>query len=79
MDFWGEKLDDMELMHKSKMYPPKSSLVVYTNKPVFLTAAVTVEVKGTKNNEAARFTIIKDFNAGIKIGTHSLPRTQALL
>ena len=67
MDFWGETLDDMELMHESLMYPPKSSLVVYTNKTEFLTAAVTVEVKGTKNNEAARFTIIKDFNAGNNI------------
>ena len=65
MDFWRETADDMKLMLKEQLYPPKSSLVVYTNRRVSLTAAVTVEVKGTKDNEAAKFTIIKDFNAGV--------------
>lgn len=67
MDFWGQTLADMELLHKSQMYPPKSSLLVCTNESAFVTAAVTVEVKGTKDNDAARFTIVKYFNAGINI------------
>lgn len=64
MDFWEKSFDEMELMHKANIYPPKASVIAYTNSSALHKAAVTVEVKGTRNDEAARVTIVKEYSAG---------------
>lgn len=66
MDFWGKHVEDIKLMHEKKMYPPKVTIMVYTKtrSSVSQKATVTVEIKGTRDDEAARVVITRDFSAG---------------
>ena len=65
VDFWGRefKLQDMKLMHKEKMYPPKVTVMVYSNSTVSRKVTFTVEIRGLRE-KAVNLSISKDFGAG---------------
>ena len=66
VDFWGRHYDlaEMKLMHKEKMYPPKATVIVYSDTPVSRTAAIVVEIRGMKENELRHLRILKTFDPG---------------
>ena len=57
-------LEDMELMHDKKMYPPKVSVIVYKKleSPESL-ATVTMEILGAEIND---INVAVDFSAGVE-------------
>ena len=65
VDFWARnfKLEDMKLMHKERLYPPRVSVVVYGNSMVSRKVTFTVEITGLRE-EAVELSIAKDFRAG---------------
>ena len=70
VDFWGRKeldIEDMKLMHKEKMYPPKVTVMVYSNSTSTVsckkTHTFTMEITGIRE-EAFNMNITKDFGAG---------------
>lgn len=66
IDFWGGKipLDRMKLMHKEQMYPPKVTVLVYSNRPGSREAAVDLEIKGMRRDKPAILTVVKTFGVG---------------
>lgn len=69
----------MKLMHEGKMYPPKATIMVYTETPawpVSQKATITVEIKGTRNDEAAKVAITREFSAA---GTVNIQRNPSFL
>ena len=52
VDFWERNLElkDMELMQKEKMYPPKVTVMVYSNNTVSKTMTFTIEIIGLREN-----------------------------
>ena len=65
VDFWERKfkLEDMKLMHKERMYPPKVTVMVYSDSTVSKRVTFTVEITGL-GEEAAKLSIAKYFGAG---------------
>ena len=69
VDFWGRKeldIEDMKLMHEEKMYPPKVTVMVYSNSTSTAskkTHTFTVEITGIRE-KAFNINIAKDFGAG---------------
>ena len=62
VDFWSEyDYDYMKLMHEERMYPPKTSLIVHSQRNQ--RAAVTLKVNGMKSRPDFSFTISKQFGS----------------
>ena len=70
VDFWGRKeldIEDMKLMHEERMYPPKVTVMVYSNSTSTVSKKMqtfTVEITGIRE-AAVSIIIAMDFGAGI--------------
>ena len=70
VDFWGRKepnVNYMKLMHKKRMYPPKVTVMVYSNDMCTLSKKMqtfTIEITGL-GEEAMKINIAKEFCAGM--------------
>ena len=65
VDLWERKLklEDIKLMLKEGRYPPKVSVVVYSNSTVSKKLSITLEIRGM-GEEAVKLSIAKDFSTG---------------
>ena len=57
VDFWEKTREDMQLEHDERIYPPKVSVIAYTNHREVRIAAVTTEIRGTRNDKVPRINV----------------------
>jgi hypothetical protein len=63
VDFWGGNTQQMELKHKTKVYPPSVTVHIYSDVPGSRKSKVTLEVSGMKD-EPSTITVVKQFTFG---------------